>query len=52
MTFNVNNDNERTDDLLAWIRRENPDIILLQEFPRGSRQASRRCAVTGPMDGA
>lgn len=32
MTFNVNNDNERTDDLLAWIQRENPDIILLQEF--------------------
>ena len=32
VTFNVSNDNERTDDLLAWIRQENPDIILLQEF--------------------
>lgn len=32
LTFNISNDNERTDELVAWIRRENPDIILLQEF--------------------
>jgi exodeoxyribonuclease-3 len=31
-TFNINNINKRLDNLLAWLAREEPDVVCLQEL--------------------
>ena len=42
-TFNINNINKRLENLLAWLRKEQPDVVCLQElkaeqhaFPAGA----------------
>src|SRR5579863_4185828 len=42
-TFNINNVNKRLDNLMAWLRRAQPDVVCLQElkveqraFPAGA----------------
>jgi exodeoxyribonuclease-3 len=37
-TFNINNVNRRLDNLLAWLEREAPDVVCLQELKAGQRQ--------------
>jgi exodeoxyribonuclease-3 len=31
-TFNINNINKRLDNLLAWLKKEEPDVVSLQEL--------------------
>ncbi len=31
-TFNTNNINKRTDNLLAWLAKAEPDVVSLQEL--------------------
>ena len=31
-TFNINNINKRLDNLLAWLKRAEPDVVSLQEL--------------------
>jgi exodeoxyribonuclease-3 len=45
-TFNINNVNKRLHNLLAWLARERPDVVCLQElkaeqqaFPAGALRA-------------
>jgi exodeoxyribonuclease-3 len=37
-TFNINNVNRRLDNLLAWLEREAPDVVCLQELKADQRQ--------------
>ena len=37
-TFNINNVNKRLDNLLAWLEREAPDVVCLQELKADQRQ--------------
>jgi exodeoxyribonuclease-3 len=37
-TFNINNVNRRLDNLLAWLERETPDVVCLQELKADQRQ--------------
>jgi exodeoxyribonuclease-3 len=37
-TFNINNVNKRLDNLLAWLAREAPDVVCLQELKADQRQ--------------
>lgn len=36
-TFNINNINRRLDNLLAWLRRRQPDVVCLQELKAQDR---------------
>jgi exodeoxyribonuclease-3 len=36
-TFNINNINKRLDNLLAWLKRERPDVVSLQELKAEQR---------------
>ena len=31
-TFNINNINKRLDNLLSWLKKEQPDVVSLQEL--------------------
>jgi exodeoxyribonuclease-3 len=41
-TFNINNVNRRLDNLLAWLDREAPDVVCLQELKADQRQFPAR----------
>jgi len=36
-TFNINNINKRLDNLVAWLRKEQPDVVCLQELKAEQR---------------
>lgn len=36
-TFNINNINKRLDNLLAWLKKEQPDVVSLQELKAEQR---------------
>ena len=40
-TFNVNNVNRRLDNLLAWLKEAEPDVVCLQELKAADRQLPR-----------
>lgn len=41
-TFNINNVNRRLENLLAWLDREAPDVVCLQELKADQRQFPAR----------
>ncbi|GAA2821443.1 exodeoxyribonuclease III [Aminobacter aminovorans] len=40
-TFNVNNVNRRLENLLAWLKESDPDVVCLQELKAADRQLPR-----------
>jgi len=42
VTFNINNINKRLDNLVAWLRKTEPDVVCLQELKAEQRAFPER----------
>jgi exodeoxyribonuclease-3 len=48
-TLNINNINKRLHNLMAWLAREQPDVVCLQEFKVEQRAFPASALVTSAI---